>query len=71
VSALLALARANRALGDPVAAAPLYERAVELARGSARPGLIRDAIGEWADVLTEAGRHEEAATLLREALRAI
>jgi len=71
VSALLALARANRALGDPAAAAPLYKRAVELARGSARPGLIRDAIGEWADVLTEAGRHEEAATLLREALRAL
>jgi tetratricopeptide (TPR) repeat protein len=70
VSALLAMARANRALGDPAAAAPLYERAVELARGSARPGLIRDAIGEWADVLTASGRHEEAAVLLREALRA-
>jgi tetratricopeptide (TPR) repeat protein len=71
VSSLLALARAHRALGDPAAAVPLYERAVALARGSARPGLIRDAIGEWADVLTEAGRHEEAATLLREALRAV
>jgi tetratricopeptide (TPR) repeat protein len=71
VSALLALARANRALGDKAAAAPLYERAVELARGSGRPGLIRDAIGEWADILTEAGQHERAAVLLREALRAV
>lgn len=70
VSALLALARADRALGDPGAAATLYERAVDLARGSSRPGLIREAIGEWADVLSEAGQHERAAALLREALRA-
>lgn len=70
VSALLALARADRALGDPGAAAALYERAVDLARSSSRPGLIREAIGEWADVLTEAGQHERAAVLLREALRA-
>lgn len=71
VSALLALARADRALGNATAAAPLYERAVELARGSARPGLLRDAIGEWADVLTETGEHERAATLLREALKVV
>lgn len=71
VSALLALARADRALGDPSAAAALYERAVDLARGSSRPGLIRDAISEWADVLTESGQHERAAALLREALRAV
>jgi transcriptional regulator with XRE-family HTH domain len=70
VSALLALARADRALGDPGAAAALYERAVDLARSSSRPGLIREAIGEWADVLSEAGQHERAAVLLREALRA-
>jgi tetratricopeptide (TPR) repeat protein len=71
VSALLALARADRALGDPSAAAGLYERAVELARASSRPGLIREAIGEWADVLTESGQHERAAALLREALRVV
>lgn len=71
VSGLLALARAHRALGEPAVAAPLYERAVELARGSSRPGLIRDALGEWADVLTESGQHERAAALLREALRAV
>ncbi len=71
VGALLALARADRALQNPGAAAPLYERAVALARGSMRPGLIRDAIGEWADVLTEMGQHERAATLLREALRVV
>ena len=71
VSALLTLARANRALGDSAAAIPLYEQAVELARGSSRPGLIREAIGEWADVLSEAGQHERAAALLREALRAV
>ena len=65
------MARADRALGDPSAASALYERAVELARGSSRPGLIRDAIGEWADVLTEAGQHERAAALLREALKAV
>jgi tetratricopeptide (TPR) repeat protein len=71
VAALLALARARRALGDPATAAPLYERAVDLARASGRPGSIRDAIGEWADVLSESGQHERAATLLREALRAV
>ena len=71
VDALLALARAERALGDPSASAALYERAVELARGSSHPGLIRDALGEWADVLTESGQHERAAALLREALRAV
>ncbi len=71
VSSLLSLARANRALGAPAVAAPLYEQAVELARDSSRPGLLRDAIGEWADVLSEAGHHERAAALLREALRAV
>ncbi len=71
VDAVLALARADRALGDPTAAAVRYERAVDLARNSSRPGLIREAIGEWADVLTESGQHERAATLLREALRAV
>ena len=71
VDALLALARADRALGDPSAAAAYYERAVDLARGSSRPGLIRDATSEWADVLTESGQHERAAALLREALRAV
>ena len=39
VSSLLALARANRALGDPAAAAALYERAVDLARESGATGL--------------------------------
>lgn len=71
VSALLALARVQRALGEPAVAAPLYERAVELARSTSRPGLIRDAIGELADVLTQSGQHERAAALLREALRAV
>ncbi len=71
VSSLLSLARVHRASGDPVGAAPLYERAVSLARTSGRPGLIRDAIGEWADVLADSGRHEEATALLREALRAV
>lgn len=71
VSALLSLARALRALGVPGEAAPLYEQAVELARDLSRPGLIREAIGEWADVLSEAGQHERAAALLREALRAV
>ena len=69
VSSLLSLARATRALGDPTEAAGIYERAVDLARGSAKPGLIRSALGEWADVLSEAGQHERAAALLREALR--
>ncbi|MBF8290841.1 MAG: Helix-turn-helix protein [Chloroflexi bacterium] len=71
VSALLALARADRALGEAASALAYYERAVELARSTSRPGLIRDAIGEWADVLTESGEHERAAILLREALRAV
>jgi tetratricopeptide (TPR) repeat protein len=70
VSALLALARADRALGDASAASAFYERAVDLARGSWRPGLIRDAIAEWADVLIASGQHERAAALLREAIQA-
>ena len=71
VSALLALARAQTALGDATAASSLYERAVDLARSTGRPGQIRDALGEWADVLSQAGEHERAAGLLREALRAV
>ena len=69
VSSLLSLARATRALGDPAGAAVTYERAVALARSSAKPALIRAALGEWADVLSDAGQHERAAALLREALR--
>jgi tetratricopeptide (TPR) repeat protein len=67
VSALLALARADRALGDPSAASASYERAVDLARGSSRPS--------HSQAISEVGRRphgiraaRRAAGLLREAL---
>lgn len=70
VSALRTLGRTQRVLGDVAAALRSYERAAERARATSSPGLIREALGEWAEMLAEAGEHERAFVLLREAVRA-
>jgi transcriptional regulator with XRE-family HTH domain len=70
VSSLRTLGRAQRTLGDVAAASASYELAVERARATASPGLVRAVLGEWADILAAAGEHERAFSLLREAMQA-
>ncbi len=70
VDALLALAEADRALGRAEDATQAFERAATLARGSESPGLVRDALGKWADALASAGDHQRAFELMREAMSA-
>jgi transcriptional regulator with XRE-family HTH domain len=68
--ALLTLARADRALGRNGDALAHYERAADLARREGKPSRIRLVLGEYAEALAEAGDHERAFSLLREAVNA-
>ncbi len=68
VDALLTLAHARSIQGDGAAELTAYERAAELAREFAGPGLLRKVLREWADALATAGQHERAFALMREAL---
>lgn len=70
VSALLTGARAHVAAGEPNAAAAIYERTAELVRLHGPRLRLREALGEWADLLASQGRHEDAYALTREALQA-
>jgi transcriptional regulator with XRE-family HTH domain len=68
VDALITLARAETGQGHAETALAAYERAGGLAREAGSAGLARKALGEWADALATAGRHEEAFAIMREAL---
>ncbi len=68
--ALLTLARADRALGRDDDALAHYARAADLARQEGKPSRIRLVLGEYAEALAEAGDHERAFGLLREAVHA-
>jgi tetratricopeptide (TPR) repeat protein len=70
IDALLTTARAEAALGRLDDAGASCERAAELARAGARPGRLREVLGEWADVLALLGDHRRAYEISREALRA-
>jgi transcriptional regulator with XRE-family HTH domain len=68
VNALLSAARAQARLGDAVAAGQTYEQAASIARELAKPALLRQALGDWAEFMAESGDHKAAYTLTREAL---
>ncbi len=67
--ALLTLARAERAAGQPAEALAAYERAADSARRREAGGRAREVLGEWAELLAAAGEHEQAFALMREALK--
>jgi len=70
VSAQLTHARTHLALDDPETAMRWYERATSVMRSHGPRNRVKEALGEWADVLASLGRHEEAYALMREALEA-
>jgi tetratricopeptide (TPR) repeat protein len=65
---LLTLGLAKSSLGDSEAALAAFERAGTAARELGSPALVRKALREWADALARAGRHEEAFSVMRDAL---
>ena len=69
-SALLTIARAQQADGRANEALASYARAVDALRAHGPAPRLQQALGEWADLLAQLGRHEEAYRLTREALRA-
>ncbi len=70
VSSLLTRARAHVAAGDPGAAASTYSRAADEIREHGPRSRLKEALGEWAEVLANQGRHDMAYALTREALLA-
>ncbi len=70
ITAGLTLARAQRAGGDPIAAAATLERTADLARDLGRRGQLQAVLGEWSDLLAEQGDLARAYELSREALDA-
>ncbi len=68
ISAILTIARANVALAEVETGLADFERAATLARQANLRVLLRDILGQWADVLARAGQHEQAYALTREAL---
>ena len=68
MSATLTRARAQVALGETDAALASFETAANLAREASLRGVLRDILGQWADVLARSGQHEKAYVLTREAL---
>ena len=71
VDALLTHARALSSQDDKPAALATFERAGILAREAGSASLIRKALREWADALANAGQHEQAFAVMREALAVI
>ncbi len=65
--ALRSLARERRT-ADPEAAEGRYRQAADLLRRSGPRRLLQELLREWAELLTEQDRHQEAVELLREAL---
>lgn len=70
VSSLLTRARTQIAAGDADAAAILYSRATDEIREHGPRRRLKEALGEWAEVLAKQGRHDIAYALTREALLA-
>ncbi|MDQ3447618.1 MAG: helix-turn-helix domain-containing protein [Chloroflexota bacterium] len=70
VSSLLTRARAHVALGDPEAAVNTYSLAADEIREHGPRSRLKEALGEWAEVLASQGRHDMAYALTREALLA-
>lgn len=67
-SALLTRARAHRAAADLPAAEAAYAEAAELRRRVGPRARLREALRDWAALLVESKRHEEAVALLTEAV---
>lgn len=67
ISALLTEARAARSTGDRARAGEILASTVELARGGPKARL-RELLSEWSELLAEAGDHQRAYELSREAL---
>ena len=68
-SALLTVARAQAADGRSDDALVSYSLAVDALRAHGPAPRLQLALSEWADLLAQLGRHEEAYLLTREALR--
>jgi len=70
VSSLLTTARSYVAVGDSTAAVRTYSRAADEIREHGPRSRLKEALGEWAEVLASQGRHDVAYALTREALLA-
>lgn len=70
VSSLLTRARSQVAAGDPDAAVRTYSRSADEIRAHGPRSRLKEALGEWAEVLASQGRHDVAYALTREALLA-
>jgi len=70
VSSFLTSARVYVAVGDPDAAVRTYSRAADEIREHGPRSRLKEALGEWAEVLASQGRHDVAYALTREALLA-
>ena len=66
IDGLLTRARAHAELGDDDAAIADYERAALLARQASSRRQLRAALAGLGDLLSNAGRHQEAVAVLRE-----
>jgi transcriptional regulator with XRE-family HTH domain len=69
VSSLRSLAKIRQAEGDLPGALVFAERAATRARAIGSPGPLREALTSWAELLAEAGEHERAFAVLREAVQ--
>jgi tetratricopeptide (TPR) repeat protein len=68
ISAVLTIARSLGSLGETDAALEEFARAASLARAQGANTILREILGQWADVLAKSGLHEQAYALTREAL---
>lgn len=68
--AMLTIARAQAASGETEAAIQSYSTGVGELRERGPVARLQQGLGEWAEMLAKAGRHEEAYALTREALNA-
>ncbi len=68
--AMLTIARAQAGAGDTEAAIRSYQTSVGEFRAHGPAHRLQQSLGEWAELLATAGRHEEAYALTREALKA-
>jgi transcriptional regulator with XRE-family HTH domain len=69
VDALVTLARAEAAAGRSEEALALYERAATSTRVAGAHTRLREVLAEWADLLANAGEHQRAFELMREAVK--